>query len=84
MWFTNLTHKSSLPSDIFFIHAEELLKMFPNMTPKERENEICKKYKAVFVMGIGCKLSDGKKYDGRAADYDDWSTINEGITWTEW
>ncbi len=69
--------KPTLPSDIFFIHAEELLKMFPNMTPKERENEICKKYKAVFVMGIGCKLSDGKKHDGRAADYDDWSTINE-------
>ena len=46
------------------------------MTPKEREDAICKKHGAVFVMGIGGKLSDGKKHDGRAPDYDDWSTPN--------
>ena len=51
--------------------------MYPNLSPKERENEITKKYGAVFLMGIGCKLSDGKKHDGRSPDYDDWSTIGE-------
>jgi len=66
-----------LPEDIFFIHSEELLKMYPNMTPKERENEIVREHKAVFVIGIGGNLSDGKAHDGRAADYDDWSSDNE-------
>ena len=51
--------------------------MYPNLTPKEREDAICKKYGAVFVVGIGCKLSDGKRHDGRAPDYDDWSTVAE-------
>ncbi len=65
-----------LPDDIFFIHSEELLQMYPGKTPKERENEIVRKHKAVFVIGIGGKLSDGSVHDGRAADYDDWSTPN--------
>ena len=68
--------KPFLPQDIHFVHAEELVQMYPNLTPKEREDEICKKYGAVFVMGIGGKLSDGKKHDGRAPDYDDWTTPN--------
>ena len=46
------------------------------MSAKEREDAICKKYGAVFIMGIGGKLSDGKKHDGRAPDYDDWTTPN--------
>ena len=50
--------------------------MYPDMTPKEREDAIVKKHKAVFVTGIGCRLSDGSVHDGRAADYDDWSTPN--------
>lgn len=66
----------SLPDDIYFIHAEQLLEMYPDMTPKERENAIVREHKAVFVIGIGCRLSDGKIHDGRAADYDDWSTPN--------
>lgn len=66
-----------LPEEILFIHSEELLGMFPNLSPKERENEICRIHKAVFVIGIGCKLSDGTVHDSRAADYDDWSTPNE-------
>ena len=60
--------KPFLPKDIHFI---------PDKTPKEREDAICRKYGAVFVEGIGGKLSDGKKHDGRAPDYDDWSTIAE-------
>ena len=69
--------KPFLPEDVFFIHSEELAKMYPSKTAKEREDLICKKYGAVFIMGIGGKLSDGKEHDLRAPDYDDWSTPNE-------
>ena len=69
--------KPYLPEDVHFIHSEELLKMYPDKTAKEREDLICKKYGAVFIMGIGGKLSDGKEHDLRAPDYDDWSTPNE-------
>ena len=68
--------KPILPDDIFFIHAEELLRMYPDLSPKERENAIVQKHQAIFIMGIGGALSDGKAHDGRAADYDDWSTPN--------
>ncbi len=64
----------TLPEKIEFVHSEDLLKEYPSLTPKERENAIVKKYGAVFVVGIGNKLADGKKHDGRAPDYDDWST----------
>ena len=66
-----------LPEDVFFIHSEQLRQMYPNMTPKEREDAICKEHGAVFIMGIGGKLADGKEHDLRAPDYDDWSTPNE-------
>jgi aspartate--ammonia ligase len=69
--------KPCLPAEIFFIHSEELRRLYPHLSPKERENEICKLHKAVFVIGIGGPLGDGKKHDGRAPDYDDWSTIAE-------
>ena len=69
--------KPFLPEQIHFIHAEELLQMYPDKTPKEREDAICKKYGAVFVIGIGGKLANGEKHDGRAPDYDDWSTVAE-------
>ena len=69
--------KPFLPEKIHFVHSEDLLLMYPDKTPKEREDAICEKYGAVFVMGIGGKLSDGKKHDGRAPDYDDWSTLAE-------
>ena len=63
-----------LPKDIKFIHSEELLELYPDLTPKERENEIAKKYGAVFIIGIGSVLANGEKHDGRAPDYDDWTT----------
>ena len=66
----------ALPDEIFFIHAEQLLQRYPNLSPKERENAIVREHKAVFIIGIGGKLSDGSIHDGRAADYDDWSTLN--------
>ncbi|MDH8700859.1 aspartate--ammonia ligase [Dysgonomonadaceae bacterium PH5-43] len=71
--------KPSLPRKIFFIHSEELLQMYPNLTPKEREDAITKEKGAVFIIGIGCKLSNGEKHDGRAPDYDDWSTDVDGL-----
>ena len=67
-----------LPEEITFIYSEELLKRFPKLTPKEREYEITKEYGAVFIIGIGGKLSNGEIHDGRAPDYDDWTTPNEG------
>ena len=71
----------ALPDEIFFIHAEQLLQQYPNLSPKERENAIVREHKAVFIIGIGGKLSDGSIHDGRAADYDDWSTPNsDGFT----
>ncbi len=72
MHFPQIT--SSLPADIHFVHAEELEDLYPSLSRKERENEICKKYGAVFVIGIGGNLKDGIPHDGRAPDYDDWST----------
>ncbi len=66
--------KPMLPKEIHFIHSEELRQLYPDLTPKERENEIAKKYGAVFIIGVGAPLGDGKKHDGRAPDYDDWTT----------
>ena len=62
-----------LPRDIFFITSQQLLEKYPDLSSKERENAIAKEYGAVFVMQIGSILSDGKKHDGRAPDYDDWA-----------
>lgn len=69
--------RPQLPDEIFFIHAEELRQKYPNMTPKERETAICKAHGAVFIMGIGGALGDGEKHDGRAPDYDDYTTLGE-------
>ena len=55
----------------------DLLALYPDKTPKEREDAICEKYGAVFIIGIGGKLSNGQKHDGRAPDYDDWTTVAE-------
>ncbi|MDD2284659.1 MAG: aspartate--ammonia ligase [Paludibacter sp.] len=66
-----------LPEEIHFIHAEELRQLYPNLSPKEREYQIAKKYGAVFIIGIGAKLGDGEKHDGRAPDYDDWTSPGE-------
>ncbi|GAB4254700.1 MAG: aspartate--ammonia ligase [Vicingaceae bacterium] len=71
------TFSKQLPDKVTFIYAEDLAKAFPELTSKQREEVVAKKYKAVFIMGIGGKLFDGKKHDGRAPDYDDWSSLNE-------
>ena len=66
-----------LPDDIAFIQSEELLLNYPHLTPKEREQEVARLYGAVFLIGIGSKLSNGEPHDGRAPDYDDWSSDTE-------
>lgn len=66
--------KPFLPEDIHFIHSEDLLAMYPDKDAKEREDLICKKYGAVFVIGIGGSIGGGEPHDGRAPDYDDWTT----------
>ncbi len=66
-----------LPEQITFIQAEELLQEFPALTPKEREQAAARKYGAIFLIGIGAELSNGERHDGRAPDYDDWSTPTE-------
>lgn len=66
--------KPFLPEDIHFIHSEDLLAMYPDKDAKEREDLICRKYGAVFVIGIGGRIGGGEPHDGRAPDYDDWTT----------
>lgn len=66
--------KPILPKDITFIHTEDLQAEYPELSPRERENEVAKKYGAIFLIGIGGELPDGKIHDGRSPDYDDWST----------
>lgn len=65
-------HAIDISQDVFFITSEDLLKMYPDISPKEREYLITKKYKTVFIMQIGDKLSNGMEHDLRAPDYDDW------------
>lgn len=64
-----------LPEEVFFIHSEELRRLYPQATPKEREQLITRSYGAVFIVGIGGKLGDGQAHDLRAPDYDDYSTL---------
>lgn len=72
-----------MPDDIFFITSEELLKMYPDIPALQREYEIVKKKRAVFIEKIGGKLSDGTVHDGRAPDYDDWELNGDIILWSD-
>lgn len=65
--------RTDLPNEIFFITSQELEDMYPDLTPKEREDRITEEKRAVFIKQIGGRLKSGKKHDGRAPDYDDWS-----------
>ncbi|MBR6670951.1 MAG: aspartate--ammonia ligase, partial [Ruminococcus sp.] len=67
----------------FFITSQELEDMYPDKTPKERENIITKKYGTVFIMQIGNVLKSGKKHDGRAPDYDDWALNGDLLFWND-
>lgn len=65
--------KPYLPDDIHFISTQEMEDMYPDLCAKDRENEIARKYGAVFIIGIGGALKSGQKHDDRAPDYDDWN-----------
>lgn len=73
----------NLPKEITFVTAKELEKTYPELDRKARENAVTKKYGAVFILGIGWDLSDGKPHDGRAADYDDWKLNGDILLWNE-
>lgn len=79
--FKNLSLE--INEDVFFITTEELLRKYPGLTPKERENEIAREYKTVFIMQIGGRLSNGERHDGRAPDYDDWQLNGDILFWYE-
>ena len=65
------------PKQITFGFHRRVVERYPDLTPKERENAIAKEFGAVFLIGIGGELADGKPHDGRAPDYDDWTTESE-------
>ncbi len=67
----------NLPEELVFLHAEEILDMYPDLPRKQRETAILQKYPAVFIIGIGWPLADGYPHEMRAADYDDWVTENK-------
>ncbi len=74
---------TELSPELHFFSAEELIKMYPGLSAKEREKEVLKKYKSVFIVGIGHILSDGKPHDDRAADYDDWNLNGDLLYYNE-
>lgn len=74
---------TEIKKDVFFITTQELEDMYPDKTPKEREDLIVKEHKTVFLMQIGDKLKSGEKHDGRAPDYDDWALNGDILFWND-
>ena len=73
-----------IPSEVHFVSTEELERMYPDKTPREREDIVCREYGCVFLEGIGAPLLiSGKPHDGRAPDYDDWSLNGDILIWYE-
>ncbi|MDO4265384.1 MAG: aspartate--ammonia ligase [Eubacteriales bacterium] len=83
VWYKYPQAVYRIPEEIYFIDSEELRRRFPDKTPQERENEICREHGCVFIMRIGEKLGDGKPHDGRAPDYDDWQLNGDILYWFE-
>ena len=75
--------RNEIPNEIQFVTAQELEDRWPDLTPKERENQICREKKAVFIEGIGGPLASGKPHDGRSPDYDDWTLNGDILLWNE-
>jgi aspartate--ammonia ligase len=71
------TVRPALPEEITFIHTEELLARYPTLSPREREQRLLEECGAAFIIGIGGLLANGEIHDGRAPDYDDWTTATE-------
>ena len=70
-----------LTQEVHFVTSQELEDQYPDLTPKQREDAVCKEFGTVFLIGIGGKLRSGKKHDGRAPDYDDWSLNGDLLFW---
>ena len=81
--YPQLSLNGKLKREVTYITAQELEDMYPDLSSKERENAITKKYGTVFLMGIGGELRSGKPHDGRAPDYDDWDINGDIIFWYE-
>lgn len=88
--YTNDAIKAKFPQlscrierDVFFVTAQELEDMYPELSPKERENKIVREHGTVFVMQIGKLLRSGTRHDGRAPDYDDWELNGDIIVWND-
>ncbi len=79
--YPQLTHTTN--ETPFFVTTQQLFDMYPTLTAKERENEITKKHRTVFIMKIGDKLANGEKHDGRAPDYDDWTLNGDLLMWSD-
>lgn len=75
--------RTDLPNEIFFLTTQQLEDLYPDKTPKEREDAITAEKRAVFLEQIGGKLASGVKHDGRAADYDDWSLNGDILLWND-
>ncbi|MDO4438841.1 MAG: aspartate--ammonia ligase [Eubacteriales bacterium] len=83
VWYKYPEAVYHLPESITFVDSEELRKMYPDLSSKEREDAVCKRYGCVFIMRIGDKLGDGKPHDMRAPDYDDWQLNGDILFWFE-
>ena len=83
VWYKYPSAVNFLPKDISFITTQELEDIYPVLTPKEREDEICRQKGCVFLMRIGETLKSGQKHDGRAPDYDDWTLNGDILFWYE-
>ena len=88
--YTNDAIKAKYPQlscrierDVFFVTAQELEDMYPELSPKERENKIVREHGTVFVMQIGKLLRSGTRHDGRAPDYDDWELNGDILVWND-
>ena len=88
--YTNDAIKAKFPQlscrierDVFFVTAQELEDMYPELSPKERENKIVREHGTVFVMQIGKLLRSGTRHDGRAPDYDDWELNGDILVWND-
>ena len=72
---------NSLDSEVYFVTTQELEDRWPGLTPREREDAVCREHHTVFLMQIGGKLKSGKPHDGRAPDYDDWTLNGDILVW---
>ena len=81
--YPQLRSLGKLERRVSFVTSQELEDMYPGLTPKERENAYVKEHKTAFIIGIGGKLRSGKRHDGRAPDYDDWTLNGDLLFWND-